>query len=54
MKAERLADDGRQHCHSILKQTSDKQKVVIKNAEANITKQGKQISIPLETTMATM
>ena len=53
MKAERLADDGR-HYHSILKQTSDKQKVVIKNAEANITKQGKQLSIPLETTMATM
>ena len=35
-------------------QTSGKQKVIIENVEANLTKQGKQLSVPLDTNMETM
>jgi hypothetical protein len=37
-----------------LKEISDKQKVVIENLEANFTKWGKQLSVPLVTKMMTM
>jgi hypothetical protein len=36
------------------KQTSDKQKVAIENIEAIVSRWGKQLSLPLDTKMATM